>query len=99
MGFIIIGDEAVDVRGIHDIVSKAQVDTIGFMVRYLEVSNNDEKIDIKRKIDELYSAISKEGVDFVYSSYFTTGKRFLDLPRKQEVMAFINRMRHLDFKK
>lgn len=96
MGFVIIGDEKIDVRGLHDIVSPRQLDTLGFMLRYLEVSNNDIKIDIERKINDLYARIDEEGIDFLYSSFFTTCERFLDLPRKQELMAFVNRMRKIN---
>ena len=95
MGFVIIGDEKIDVRGLHDIVSTRQLDTLGFMLRYLEVSNTDRKIDIEKKIDELYARIDGEGLDFLYSSFFTTCERFLDLPRKQELMALVNRMRKI----
>ena len=99
MGFVIIGDEKIDVRGLHDIISPRQLDTLGFMLRYLEVSNNDRKIDIKRKINDLYARINEEGIDFLYSSFFTTCERFLDLPRKQELMALINRMRRINMVK
>lgn len=99
MGFVIIGDEKIDVRGLHDIVSPRQLDTLGFMLRYLEVSNNDRKIDIERKINDLYARIDEEGIDFLYSSFFTTCERFLDLPREQELMALINRMRKINMVK
>ena len=95
MGFIIIGDEKIDVRGLHDIISPRQLDALGFMLRYLEVTNNDRKIDIEKKICALYDQIEKDGVDFIYSSFFTTCERFLDLPRKQELIALINRMRKI----
>lgn len=99
MGFVIIGDEKIDVRGLHDIVSPRQLDTLGFMLRYLEVSNNDRKIDIERRINDLYARIDEEGIDFLYSSFFTTCERFLDLPRKQELMALVNRMRKINMVK
>ncbi len=99
MGFIIIGDETIDVRGLHDIVSPRQLDTLGFMLRYLEITNNDKKIDIQGKIHDLYTRIYKEGIDFLYSPFFTTCERFLDLPRKQELMALINRMRRINMVK
>ena len=99
MGFIIIGDEKIDVRGLHDIVSPRQLDTLGFMLRYLEVTNTDRKVDIKKKVDNMYERIENEGIDFLYSSFFTTCERFLDLPRKQELMALINRMRKIQMVK
>ncbi|MBQ9744039.1 MAG: ABC-ATPase domain-containing protein [Clostridia bacterium] len=99
MGFIIIGDERIDVRGLHNIVSSGQLDALGFMLRYLEISNIDNIINIKERIDELYDRIKREGLDCIYSSFFTSGRRFLDLPRKTELIALINRMRHISFAK
>ncbi len=99
MGFVIIGDEKIDVRGLHDVVSTRQLDALGFMLRYLEASNNERKLEIKKKIDDLYRQIDEEGIDFLYSSFFTTCGRFLDLPRKQELMALIDRMRKINIVK
>ena len=99
MGFVVIGDEKVDVRGLHDIVSKRQLNTIGFMLRYLAVSNTDRKIDLQKKLDDVYARIEREGIDFLYSAFFTTCERFLDLPRKQEISAVINRMRRINIVK
>ena len=99
MGFVIIGDEKIDVRGLHDIVSPRQLGTLGFMLRYLEVSNNDGKINIEKKINDLYERIDSEGLDFLYSAFFITCERFHDLPRKQELAALINRMRKVNMVK
>lgn len=95
MGFICIGDEVVDVRSLHNIVSVRQLNALGFMLRHLEITNNDRIINIKKRIEELYARIEEEGLDFLYSSFFTTCERFLDLPRKQELLALINRMRRI----
>jgi hypothetical protein len=95
MGFIVIGDEMIDVRGIHDVISSRQTEALAFMLRYLEISNSDTVIDIDRRTKDLYERIAKEGVDFLYSSYFTTCNRFLDLPRRQDLLAVITRMRNL----
>ncbi len=99
LGFIMIGDEKIDIRGLHDLVTPRQLFALGFMLRFLEISNNQSKIDLTRRIDELYDKINEEGLDFVYSGYFTTCERFLDLPRKQELLAVINRMRKVRFVK
>ena len=95
MGFILIGDERIDVRGLHDVVSPRQLDALGFMLRTLEIENSEPKIDLSKRIDELYDRIEKEGLDTVFSSFFTTTERFLDLPRKAELYAVIARMRNV----
>lgn len=94
LGFIIIGDEKIDVRGLHDIVAPRQLDALGFMLRELMITQNGATVDIRARVDELYDKIEREGLDTVYSSYFTTCERFLDLPRKYELYAVISRMRH-----
>ncbi len=122
MGFLMIGDERIDVRGLHDIVSMHQLDALGYMLRYLEnlaggnlfggksACRNGEDgdfsasnpiwppvIDLDAQIDALYEKIGKEGLDCVFTSYFTTTGRFLDLPRKCELKAVVNRMRKVHF--
>jgi len=93
MGFIFIGDEHIDVRGLHDIVSDRQLTALGFILRYLMISEKERTVDLNSRIDALYDRIAAEGLDTVWSSFFTTCERFLDLPRKAEVRAAICRMR------
>lgn len=97
LGFICIGDERIDIRGLHDIITGGQLDALGYMLRYLEISNQDQIIDLKRQIDDLYDRIAQEGLDCVFSSYFTATGRFLDLPRKLELMMLVSRMRRIHF--
>ncbi|MBQ8397787.1 MAG: hypothetical protein IJX53_06290 [Clostridia bacterium] len=97
MGFVFIGDERVDVRGLHDIVTPRQLDAIGFMLRALMLANRDRVVDLDAAIDALYARIAEEGLDCVWTSYFTTCARFLDLPRKYELRAVIDRMRRVSF--
>lgn len=97
-GIIIMGDELVDTRGINNILTKNQLYALGFMMRYLATSINNATVDFMKKIDELYYKIDCEGLDLIYSTYFTNSKRFLDLPRKTELIFAINRMKQISFK-
>lgn len=99
MGIIFMGNERIDLRGLHNIISVGQMDALGFMLRRIAVTNDSPYIDIDTVIDEMYYLIGKEGLDSVYTSFFTTCRRFLDLPRKQELKGVINRMRETDYKK
>ncbi|MBQ9746844.1 MAG: ATPase [Clostridia bacterium] len=99
LGFIFIGDEKIDIRGLNDIKTSRQLFALGFMLRYLEISNRQNEIDLVYAVDELYAKIEREGLDTVFSAYFTTCERFLDLPRKAELLAVINRMRKVKFAK
>ncbi|MBO5109727.1 MAG: AAA family ATPase [Clostridia bacterium] len=95
MGFILIGNERIDVRGLHDIVSPRQLDALGFMLRQLMIETSGSTVDLPARIRQLYDRIDREGLDSVYTAFFTTCQRFLDLPRPQELLALIYRMRHL----
>lgn len=97
MGFILMGDERIDIRSLHDVATSAQLTALGFMLRRLAVENADHIIDVQGKIDDLYCRINEEGVDCIYTSYFTTCERFMDLPRKAELLAVLNRMRKVTF--
>lgn len=97
MGIVFMGDEKIDIRGLHNIITVGQMDALGFMLRRIAVNNCSEKIDVESVIKELYHMVGEEGLDAVYTSFFTTCRRFLDLPRKQELMAVINRMRNINF--
>jgi len=46
-GFIIIGDERIDVRALHDIATPAQVDTLAFMLRYLMRGTEDSMTELE----------------------------------------------------
>ena len=117
-GFILIGDERIDIRALHGIETAAQVDALAFMLRYLmqknsgeddvdrlerlalamrglEKRSNEKEIDVGEMIDELYAQIKKDRIDIVNTGFFVTMNRFLDLPRKMELRAAINRMRRV----
>jgi predicted ABC-class ATPase len=93
MGFIFIGRERIDVRGLHNILSQAQLNALGFMLRKLELSITEKTVDLDAVICALYDAIAGDGLDSVHTAFFTACERFLDLPRKQELFAVISRMR------
>jgi len=96
MGFIIIGDEKIDVRNLHNIISFAQITSIGYILRHLEISTKESFTDIQKRIDDLYSELEDKGLDFIHSTFFAC-ERWLDMPRKCELLAVINRMRQIDF--
>ena len=61
------------------------------------ITNKDSVVRITERLHELYEKMDKEDIEFLYSSYFTTSGRFLVMPRKQEVMEVINRMRQTQY--
>ncbi|GHU37057.1 hypothetical protein FACS1894105_08470 [Clostridia bacterium] len=118
-GFIIIGDEKIDLRALHDVKTAAQVNALAFMLLYLERgtdtgdemealarsmrgferSHPDGEIEIASMVHKLYTQIAEEGLNVIDTGFFTTINRFLDLPRKFELRAAINRMRRVKWTK
>jgi hypothetical protein len=118
-GFVIIGDERIDVRYLHGIETPGQVSALAFILRYLTKSGDAQPmdalearallmrgvvkkvesrtLDIAGRLDELYGLISERGIALVDTGFFAGMNRFLDLPRKQEVRAAINRMRGVEW--
>jgi hypothetical protein len=47
-GFIIIGDERIDMRALHDIATPAQTDALAFMLRYLMNGVGGEANELER---------------------------------------------------
>lgn len=97
VGIIYVGEEAIDLRMLSGLITQAQRNAVGFLVRYLEVSLNDVKFDVGTKLEALYRRMETEGFDCIFSNYFTDCERFMDLPRKEDVLAAVNRMRKVVF--
>ena len=73
---------------------------LGFILRAImaknapdSFSNPEKKLDIEKEVDEIFRKIESEGLDCVYSGNFADMKRFIDLPRREEVMQAVGRMR------
>jgi len=97
VGIIYVGEEAVDLRMLSGLITQAQRNTVGFLIRYLEISLNETKLDVGTKLDALYRRMETEGLDCIFSNYFTDCERFMDLPRREDVLAAVNRMRRVKF--
>ena len=95
MGFLLIGDEQIDIRGLYNIASDAQRNGIAFILRQmsLQLKPQTTVIDLDAELDRIYRKIETDGVDCIFSSFFTTVDRFIDLPRQCDVKMVIHRMR------
>lgn len=96
-GSIIIGDEQIDIRGLNHITSRAQLSAIAYLIRKVIMSNQEQHTSLYEKIKEVLKNMEKEGVDIVFSSSFPDCGRWLELPRINEVLCVINRMKTLNF--
>ncbi|WP_088043287.1 P-loop domain-containing protein [Bacillus sp. EAC] len=97
MGYMMIGDEQVDIRGLYNITSQAQLAAIAFLIRKIAIRNQDRTIFLHEQIQKALEEMEKDGVDIVFSSFFPGFERWLELPRINEVLSVINRMKHLNF--
>lgn len=100
LGVMLIGAEELDLRGLHNVVSPRQLHGLGFILRAImaknapdSFSNPEKELDIEKEVDEIYRKIESEGLDCVCSGNFADMKRFIDLPRREEVMQAVERMR------
>lgn len=127
LGFLLMGDERVDVRRIHNISSSGQLNAIAFMLRRMaaEVSGigkraflkdlhlngkadtgseinagvtdvEDSTMDAETAVEDLISLVKEKGLDYVFSTFFTECERFMELPRKSEILAVMHRMKGVE---
>jgi hypothetical protein len=87
-GFIIIGDERIDIRSLHDIATPAQINALAFMLRYLAKSNEStESLEamalrmrgltpIKKSAENTTDFIAK--VNNLYAQIQTEGLNIVD---------------------
>lgn len=113
LGFLILGQEQIDIRMLHDIASLPQLNAIAFLVRRLigqlnpldrfqkftldretEAQNIPPKwICREKEVERLLEEAEQEGLESVYSPFFTECTRWMDLPRKYEILAVLSRMK------
>ena len=99
VGFILIGDEKIDTRGIQNVICQEQRTGLGFMLRLIENRQNESYVDIIKHVSALYEELDEKGLDTVYSGNFPECDRFLAMPRKIDLLALISRMRRVSYEK
>lgn len=99
LGYLVIGGETVDLRGLQQLMTDGQRQAVGFILRYLMIREKEAVFSLSERLDALMELLEREGLDAVYSSYFTSCGRFFDLPRKQDIIAVVHRMRHITYRR
>ena len=97
VGFILIGEEKIDVRGIQNVICQEQRTALGFMLRLLEIRQKDTVVDMKEAVGALFEELEAEGLDGVYSGNFPECDRFMALPREIDLFALVSRMRRVSY--
>lgn len=111
LGFLILGQDRVDVRMLHNVVSVPQLTAIAFLLRKLfnqvnpldrfqkfSATAEDEGagsrwVCLRDEVEGLLAEVRTEGLEAFYSPFFTECGRWMDLPRKYELLAVLSRLR------
>ncbi|MBO4751108.1 MAG: ATPase [Lachnospiraceae bacterium] len=99
VGFILIGEEKIDTRGIQNVICQEQRTAMGFMLRLIENRQSGVYVNLQESVKTLYREMEENGLDTVYSGNFPECDRFLALPRPIDFLALISRMRRIQFAK
>lgn len=90
---VLIDRETVDLRYVEQIADTEQVMTLGYLLKYAGQKLFDGKRDMAEIADILYEELKSRGMERMYGgSYLPSG---FAMPRKQEILACLNRCRKL----
>lgn len=88
-----INKENIDLRAVEQIVDSEQVNSIAEIMKYIEDNVTDNKKTVSESSDIIIRTISQKGL--INIAGVKGGSGAMAMPRKQEVMAAINRYRKL----
>ena len=91
-----INKENIDLKSVEQIVDGEQINTIGMAIKFIEDKYSGKDLTIEKIADEIEKYITKNliGIDNIKG-----GNGSLAMPRKQEILCAINRLRTLKIKK
>lgn len=88
-----INKETIDLRYVEQLADSEQTASLGYAFLYAQLHLMDGKKTLQKVADEIMEQIRRHGLNSISgSSYPRTG---LAMPRKQEILACINRFRKL----
>ena len=90
-----INKENIDLKSVEQIVDGEQINTIGMAIKFIEDKYSGKNLTIEKIVDEIEKDITKNliGIDNIKG-----GNGSLAMPRKQEILCAINRLRTLKIK-
>lgn len=88
-----INKDTVDLRYVEQIADAEQTTALGYALLYAKLHLMDGKKDLCEVTDELMQIIETKGLSAILDSKYV--KSNLAMPRKQEIMAAMNRYRDL----
>lgn len=94
-----MGGEIINASHLYNVSSQMQLNAIAFIVRkmYLfgdRIEKSGETFD--EILDPVFCEIQKNGLDSIFVSKYNC-ERWMEMPRKIDVMAFLNRMKNVEF--
>ena len=91
-----INKENIDLKSVEQIVDGEQINTIGMAIKFIEDKYSGKDLTVERIVDEIEKDLTKNliGIDNIKG-----GNGSLAMPRKQEILCAINRLRTLKIKK
>lgn len=91
-----INKENIDLKSVEQIVDGEQINTIGMAIKFIEDKYSGKDLTIEKIVDEIEKDITKNLIDI---DNIKGGNGSLAMPRKQEILCSINRLRTLKIKK
>ena len=94
---ISVGQEMIDLRYVEQLVDSGQLQTLGYVMKYMEEHGFDGKHTMQDLVDLLFEKLEREGFAALFARRGQSG----DLPgnlamsRREEVFACLNRYRKL----
>ena len=88
-----INKEEIDLKGVEQIVDNEQINAIGLIMKWVEVSIMNKGLNFGDMLDNIICFIDKNGL--ISIEKVKGGSGSLAMPRKQEIMAAYNRYRNL----
>ena len=94
-----MGGEIINTEHLYNVSSQMQLNAIAFIVRkmYLfgdKLEKNGETFD--EILNQVFCEINKNGLDSIFVSKYSCD-RWMEMPRKLDVLAFLNRMKKVEF--
>ena len=88
------GIEDIPLQSLDQLVDTAQLLTIGYLIEKFQQDNDSQESDIVIGLERQFERLKQDGFDSI--TPYPMGK--LALPRLQELVAVVNRMRMLKLK-
>lgn len=92
---LLFGQQEIDLSKVDQLVDSSQVETIGWMLKYYAENIMADCNALVSGIGKILQILDENGLD-VFTPYKHVGN--LAVPRKQELMGAINRIRGLDWR-